>query len=131
MRKLADVVPVSSMMANSIGQNLARSGGDAKALVAQLKQLSQQIRHKWFARGSSASTSHVVQAAAYGTGLFYKPAGQVGCAAGFRAKRSAMRLTNCPFAPLTIDQAFELQGVAVLQGWGEKRIGIILEADRA
>ena len=37
MRELADVVPLSSMMANSIGQNLASSGGAAKALVAQLK----------------------------------------------------------------------------------------------
>ena len=47
MRKLADVARLSSMMAN-----FASSGGAAKALVGQFKQLSQQIRPKWFAGGS-------------------------------------------------------------------------------
>ncbi|MDA7021111.1 MULTISPECIES: hypothetical protein [Pseudomonas] len=47
MLKLADVARLSSMMAN-----FASSGGAAKALVGQFKQLSQQIRPKWFAGGS-------------------------------------------------------------------------------
>lgn len=40
-------------------------------------------------------------------------------------------LTDSGFTPLAVDQAFYLQWIAVLQRWRQKRIGIVLEADRA